>query len=77
VFALGRGRWSESSVIVVHCAPSPSSFVGMISADEAEEDQITISTLGFLFSPSTTMHSDAFDVIPFEVQHKCSTNSSP
>lgn len=29
VFALGRGRWSESSVIVVHCASSPLLFVGM------------------------------------------------
>ena len=30
---------------------------------------IAISTLGVLFLPSTTMHSDAFDVIPFEVLH--------
>jgi len=29
VFALGRGRWSSSSVIVVHCASSLSLFVGM------------------------------------------------
>ena len=33
---------------------------------------ITISTLGLLFSPPTTMHSDAFDVIPFEVLRECS-----
>ena len=43
----------------------------------SEGDQITISALGHLFSPSTTMHSDAFDVIPFEVEHRYSTNSSP
>jgi len=36
----------------------------------------TVSTLGVLFSPSTTMHSDAFDVIPFEVLHKYSENLS-
>ena len=36
----------------------------------------TISTLGLLFSPSTIMHSDAFDVIPFEVLHKISENFS-
>ena len=36
---------------------------------------IIISALGRVFSPSTTMHSDAFDVIPFEVQHKCPINS--
>ena len=29
VFALGRERWSESSVIAVRCAPSSSSFAGV------------------------------------------------
>ena len=44
---------------------------GWMSADETEaEREINISTLGVLFLPSTTMHSDAFDVIPFEVLHK-------
>jgi len=43
----------------------------------SEGDQITISTLGHLFSPSTTMHSDAFDVIPFEVRHKRSRIPHP
>lgn len=37
VFALGRGRWLKSSVIVIHCAP-PSSFLsGSVSADEVED----------------------------------------